>query len=146
MALFAYGDLDPVQGLLELQRELDRFTGKPGLFGGPSGGGVFPPINVFSDAEGIVVRAEVPGVDPNALNVALERRTLTISGERTEPAHEKGAYHRRERAFGKFSRSLQLPEEFDSEHAAAECRHGMLTVRIPKRAEARPRQVKVNIG
>jgi HSP20 family protein len=142
MALFSFSD--PVQGLLSLQHELDRFFHKPqGYDLGPSGVGVFPPINVFGDGDGIVVRAEVPGVEPSAIDVQIENRTLTISGERREPARNKGSYHRRERRYGKFSRSLQLPDRLDSEQATAECRHGLLTVRIPQRAEAKPRQVKV---
>ncbi len=143
MTLFSFSD--PVQGLLSLQRELDRLSHNPqGYDLGPSGVGVFPPINVFADGDAVIVRAEVPGIDPNAIHVKIENRTLSIAGERPEPARGKGSHHRRERRHGKFARSLQLPDQLDSEQATAECRHGLLTVRIAQRASAKPRHVKID--
>lgn len=134
---------DPVESLLQLQRDLDQLSRSPSAFAPLGGAGVFPAINVFQDRDGIVVRAEVPGVPPQAIDVKLEGRTLTVTGERQADPLEKGSFHRHERRAGKFSRSLQLPEDLDNEKAAAECRHGVLTVRIPKREETKPRQVKV---
>jgi HSP20 family protein len=137
--------MDPVQGILELQRELDRFLRRPQEWDvGVSGAGVFPPINLFADGDGIVVRAEVPGVEPQSIDVSIQRNTLNISGERPIKGRDKGSYHRRERRFGKFSRSVQLPQDLDTEKAAAECRNGVLTLRIPRRQEAKPRQVRIN--
>jgi HSP20 family protein len=100
---------------------------------------------VFSDREGLVVMAEVPGISPDTLNVSVEQRTLTISGERQRERELKteGSFHRRERRFGKFARSLQLPVDLEADKATAECRDGVLTVKIPKRAEAQPKQVQV---
>jgi HSP20 family protein len=145
MTLTSFSRIDPVQGILELQRELDRFLGRPqGGEVGVSGAGVFPPINLFADTDGVVLRAEVPGVEPNSIDVSIQRNTLVISGERPVKARDKGSYHRRERRFGKFSRSLQLPQDLDTEKAAAECRNGVLTLRIPRREEAKPRQVRIN--
>lgn len=128
--------------LLNLQRELDAFLRRPlgvdfGTFG------VFPPINVFSDKDGLVVRAEVPGVAPDAINVSVERNTLTITGERQRDADVQGSFHRRERRFGKFSRSLRLPQDLEGENTTAVCRDGVLTIRVPKRAEAKPKQVQI---
>lgn len=135
---------DPFQDLLDLQKELDRFLGKPfhGYDFGLSGGGVFPPINVFADKDGIVIRAEVPGVDPKALEISIEGRTLTVSGERKRD-ETAGSFHRRERSFGKFSRSVTLPEDVDCDRAAAECKNGLLTIRIPRSEAAKPRLLKV---
>lgn len=135
---------DPVENLLQLQRDLDQISRRPSVTAPFGGAGVFPAINVFHDPEGIVVRAEVPGVKPEALEVKTEGRTLTITGERQPDPLQKGSFHRRERRTGQFSRSLQLPEDLDTEKAKAECRHGVLTVRIPKREETKPRQVKVH--
>jgi HSP20 family protein len=104
---------------------------------------VFPPINVFNDQDGLVVRAEVPGVAPDAISVNLERQTLTITGERQLENGSKGSFHRRERRFGKFARSIQLPMDLDTDKASAQCRDGVLTIRIPKRAEAKAKQVTV---
>jgi HSP20 family protein len=146
MTLTSFNRIDPVQGILELQRELDRFLGRPqGWDVGVAGAGVFPPINLFADRNGVVVRAEVPGVEPNSIDVSIQRNTLSVSGERPIKARGKGSYHRRERRFGKFSRSIQLPLDLDTERAHAECRNGVLTLRIPRREEAKPRQVKINV-
>jgi HSP20 family protein len=148
MAFFRFSELDPFQGLPSLQSELDRLLRSPLLSDfGPSGAGVFPAINVFSDPEGaMIVRAEVPGVDSSAIDISIENRVLTIAGERPEPQSRKGSYHRRERRFGKFSRSVQLPRDLDTDRATAQCKDGLLTVTIPKRPEARPRQVEVTTG
>lgn len=139
MAGFAF---DPVEGLMRLQEELERAFGKPLHGMGLSGGNVFPAVNVFTDADGYVVRAEVPGVKPEQLAVQVEAGQLTLSGERQPPPGD-GSYHRRERRFGRFARALQLPSDADPEQIDAEVRHGVLTVRIRKLAAARPRQVAV---
>jgi HSP20 family protein len=133
---------EPVESLLNLQRELDSFLRRP-LGVESSNFGVFPPINVFSDKDGLVVRAEVPGIAPDAVNVSVERNSLTITGERQPDLDSKGSFHRRERRFGKFSRSLHLPTDMEADKATAECRDGILTIRVPKRAEAKPKQVVI---
>lgn len=145
MALISFGPhFDPFAGLAELQRELDRYLGNPGGFDfGVSGRGVFPPVNVFGDEDGIVVRAEVPGIKPESIALSIERRTLRMSGERAPAAVSNGSFHRRERASGKFARSLQLPADLDTEKATADCRNGVLTIRIPRAAASRPRTIKV---
>jgi len=144
MAVLGMRSFDPLESLFELQRNLDRFLQKPrGIDLGPSGPGVYPPINVFTDGNGIVIRAEVPGVPPNELGVSVQRGSLTISGERRPEAKTGGSYHRRERAFGKFSRTVQLPDELNFEAAQATCRNGILTVRLPTREETKPKQIKI---
>jgi len=145
MALFRFTpSLDPFNALQNLQRELDRVVNNPlGFDFGLSGRGVYPSINVFSDKDGYVVKLEVPGIDPNKLNIDAHGRTLTISGKREAAAPQDGSFHRRERSSGEFSRSLQLPADLDFSRAEAAYKHGMLTVRIPKREEAKPRQITV---
>jgi HSP20 family protein len=140
MALVTF---DPVEGLMRLQDEIDRFFGKPAFDLGLSGANVFPPVNVFADEGVLVVRAEVPGIKPDEIQVQLENGRLTISGERKPRAANELSYHRRERRHGRFARTIQLPRDLDPEHAQAECRNGMLTVRIPKHASAKPRQIEV---
>ena len=133
---------EPVRNLVNLQSELDNFLRRPlGIDFGTFG--VFPPTNVFTDEHALVIRSEVPGVAPDGVNVTIERNTLTISGERKPDAEGKGSFHRRERRFGKFSRSLRVPTDYETENATAECKDGLLTIRIPKRAEAKPRQVQI---
>lgn len=135
---------DPVSGLLQLQRELDRMFENPlGFNMGFSGRGVFPPVNIFSDKDGYLVRLEVPGVAPEGITIEGQGRTLTIAGKREVKAPEGGSFHRRERRGGEFSRSLQLPDDLDVGAADASYSHGLLTIRIPKRQEAKPRQITV---
>ena len=145
MALFRFTPtLDPINALLNLQRDLDRVFDNPlGLDLGLSGRGVFPAVNVFSDRDGYVVRMEIPGVSPEQINIESHGRTLTLSGKRESAAPQEGSFHRRERSSGQFSRSLQLPADLDLSRAEASYRQGMLTVRIPKKEEAKPRQITV---
>lgn len=143
MALVGFDSFD---NFSRLQEQLDRFFGRPLFDFGLSGPNVFPLINVFTDADGWVVRAEVPGVHSEEISLEIEPRVLKISGERKAPEAEaegKNGYHRRERRFGKFSRTIQLPRDLDIASATAEAKNGVLTVRIPKAAAARPRLVSV---
>ena len=145
MALMRFSsEFDPVNALLALQRELSGTLDRPfGLDLGPSGRGVYPAINVFTDRDGYVLRMEVPGVAPEALEIETQGRTLRVSGKREIKPPGEGSFHRRERAGGEFSRSLQLPADLDVARAQASCKHGMLTIRIPKSEEAKPRQISV---
>jgi HSP20 family protein len=145
MALIRFEDLDPVRHLLALQQELDRFQRNPGFSLGPSGHGAFPAVNLLQErGEGLVVMAELPGVEPSSLKVAGQGRTLTISGERRrETPTDSAGFHRRERPFGEFSRSIQLPDDLDLAKASATFTAGVLTVRIPKAESAKPRQIAV---
>jgi len=139
----AFVSFAPAEGLLRLQEELDRFFGKPQLDMGLTGPNVFPPVNVFSDGDGLVVQAEVPGIKPDQIHVQIDPGRLTISGERTAGGVKEASYHRRERRHGRFSRTIQLPRDLDPEQARAEVRNGLLTVHIPKHAAAKPRQIDV---
>lgn len=140
MALVSF---DPFENLLRLQRDLDRIFGKPSYDFGLAGPSVSPPVNVFTDKDGVVVRAEVPGIKAADLNLEVERGRFTLSGERKFEPRESGGFHRRERRGGKFSRMLRLPDDLDTHAAKAELRDGILTVRIPKAAAARPRHIEV---
>ena len=146
MALIRFSPrFSPLDALLSLQRELDRTFESPtsGFDLGVSGRGVFPPTNVFSDKDGYIVRMEVPGIAPESLTIESHGRTLTISGKRETSAPEGASFHRHERNSGEFSRSLQLSNDLDLTKAEATCKHGMLTVRIPKKEEAKPRQIEI---
>jgi HSP20 family protein len=130
--------------LLRLQEELERTFERP-LGGnlGLSGRGVSPPVNVFSDDEGYVIRLEVPGLGAEDLSIQARGRALTISGKRESAKPADASFHRRERWGGEFSRSLELPADAQTDAAQASCKNGILSVRVPKRAEARPRQIEV---
>ena len=124
----------------QLQQELDRMLGA--AFGEPSG--LYPPVNVFDRDDAFVVKAEVPGVTPESVEINVEEDTVTLRGERafTEPSKD-AAYHRRERGEGKFRRVVRLPGRIAGDEAKAQYRDGVLTVTVPKAKEARPRRVQV---
>ena len=145
MTLFRFAEsFDPVSRLLQLQRELERAFDNPTAGDlGVSGRGVFPAVNVFTDTAGCVVRLEVPGVSPEHLSIESHGRTLTIKGQREVSAPTGGSFHRRERGTGEFSRSIRLPEDVDLGGAEAAYKHGIVTIRVPKKAEAKPRQITV---
>jgi len=145
MALFRFTPgLDPAAALLTLQRELRRTEERPyGIDLGPSGRGVYPPLNVFTNREGYVLRLEVPGVTPESVTLETQGRTLTITGKREVQPPAGGSFHRRERGAGEFSRSLQLPADLDLSKADASLKNGMLSIFIPKKEEAKPRQISV---
>ena len=143
MTLFRFSS-DAVDSLMSLQRELARVFENPfGFELGPSGRGVYPAMNVFTDKSGTVLRMEVPGVPPEKIQIETHGRTLTVSGKREVTAPENGSFHRRERSAGEFSRSVQLPADVDASRAEASCKHGILNIRIPKKEEAKPRQIAV---
>jgi HSP20 family protein len=143
MRLFNYSGFDPVSALLRLQRDLDEAVEKPLEFNGLSGRGLFPAVNVFADKDGYVLRFEVPGIAPENVDVQMRGHTLTVSGKR-EPVTPAGASpHRSERGTGAFSRSITLSDELDLERATATHKNGLLTVHVPKREEAKPRQITV---
>lgn len=135
---------DPFHALLRLQEEIERAFDRPlGSAFGPSGGGAFPPVNVFRGQAGYVARFEVPGLAPGDVSIEAHGRTLRVSGKRVPREVRDGSLHRRECWSGEFARSVQFPEDADLSQASAECRHGVLTVRIPHRAEAQPRRIDV---
>ncbi len=109
----------------------------------PSGRGVFPPVNVLEDKDGLVIRLEVPGVPAENLTIESSGRTLTISGKRESDVPVGADEYLRERWSGEFSRSLQLPSYVDAAKAEASYKHGVLTIRIPKREELKPRQIEI---
>ena len=124
----------------QLQQELERMLGG-GLESAP---GLYPPVNVFDAGDAFVVKAEVPGVDPQRIEISVESDTLTLRGERsfTEPARD-AAYHRRERGHGQFRRVVRLPGRVASDEVKAQYRDGVLTITLPKAHETRPRRVEI---
>jgi len=131
---------EPWNDLFRLHREMDRMFGG----GGARTASVYPALNLYDDGESYVVRAEVPGVNADSLDISATGQVLTISGERTEGAKVEGAsYHRREIDHGSFSRSLNLPEPINPDKIQAAYSNGVLEVMMPRAEEARPRQIKV---
>lgn len=107
--------------------------------------GWVPPVDIFEDAEGITLRADLPGLSAAEVDVRIDEDTLTLSGERAFANEGKNDYRRLERGYGRFSRTFVLPESLDGEMARAESRNGVLTVFVPKREASKPRQIKVKV-
>jgi HSP20 family protein len=127
-----------------LMRDLDRFfdLGRRQR----SGSGWLPRIDVFDRKDDLVVRAEIPGVSLEDIDVTIEDRTLTISGTRAlEDFTEENGFHRREILAGEFKRTIVLPEGMNAEEITANASNGMLEVVVPRRPEVLPRKVKVDV-
>jgi HSP20 family protein len=101
------------------------------------------PLTTTADADGVTVRAELPGIDPAGISVSVEDRVLTIRAERQAEAREHGRTRVQERSYGAVTHAFRLAEDLDAEAISAKAEHGVLTVHIPKRAEAKPRQIPV---
>jgi len=111
------------------------------------GGAWAPPVDIYEHEGNIVLSAELPGVDAKDVDVRLENNVLTLHGERkfgSEVTRE--SYHRVERSYGSFSRSFTLPWMVDQQHIKAEFKDGVLQVKLPKREEAKPKQIQVTVG
>jgi HSP20 family protein len=110
-------------------------------------GAFVPPVDVYEDEQGVQLKLEVPGVDEKDLDIRVENNTLTVSGERKFDKEEKEEnFHRVERRYGSFTRSFTVPTTLSTEDIKADYEQGVLKIRLAKRAEAKPRQIKVNIG
>jgi HSP20 family protein len=106
-----------------------------------------PVVDIFEAKDAIVVKAELPGVKADDVNIHVEKNLLTISGERRlENEENRDGYHRIESTYGTFSRSFSLPNHVNSEAIDANLENGILTLRMPKRAEAQPRKIQVKGG
>lgn len=148
---------NPWQTLESLRREIDRVFDNPVVQQEPGSRAAFLPgraarryplINFAEDQEALYVEALAPGVDPGTLDVHVLRNTLTISGEKRRVVGDvkPEAFHRSERATGKFVRNIDLPVEVDEHKVQADYTNGILTIVLPKTEKARPKQIAVQIA
>ena len=105
-----------------------------------------PSVDIFETENELVLKADLPDVDLKDIDVRVENQTLTISGERKFEKQDSGkGYHRIERSYGSFKRSFAVPNTFDTEHIGADFKNGVLSVTLPKKEAAKPRQIKVEV-
>jgi HSP20 family protein len=140
---------DPFREFAALQDRMNRLFGNVYLRDEDVNGGATwaPAVDIYeSDNHDLVIKAELPDLSREDIDVTVENSTLTIRGERKLPADIKeGQYRRVERQYGSFTRSFTLPNTVDSSKVSAEYRNGLLTVKLPFRDEARPRSVNVEV-
>ena len=145
---------DPVREIDSLQGEMNRlfstFFDQPTTRGGNGGANArrwIPAMDLVEAGEHFVLKADLPGLSEADVNIEVENNVLTVSGERkTELEDQHEGYYRLERSFGAFSRSLTLPEGIDPDAVTAAFDNGVLEVRIPKPAQAKPRRVQIAVG
>src|SRR5215831_91658 len=140
---------DPFRELNALQNRMSRLFEEQ--YGGQeeslTAGAFVPPVDIYEDEHSIQLKLEVPGIEQKNLDVKVENNVLTVSGERKFEKEEKEENFRRvERRYGSFTRSFTLPNTVNPEDVGAYYNDGVLKIRLGKRAEAKPKQIKVNIG
>lgn len=114
----------------------------PDLFGGWT-----PAVDLYEDKDNLIVRAELPGMNKESIDISLHEGVLTLSGERKAEEQPEGSdTYRSERFYGRFQRSFELPRPVESERVNASYRDGVLTVTLPKTEGAKPRQIQVNVS
>jgi len=105
-----------------------------------------PPVDIYETEDAIVLKAELPGIDPKDVEVRVEDNTLYLKGERNyEKEINEQNYHRIERSYGSFARSFSLPNSINAEKVKAEYKDGLLTLTMPKREEAKPKTIKIDV-
>jgi HSP20 family protein len=138
----------PFEELERMRRQMDVLADSlsKGAFREPQAG-VFPLMNVSENRGNYYVRAELPGLKAEDLDIYVTGNSLSIAGERKIPSEdEKATYHRRERESGAFNRMISLPTDVDTAKVEARCVDGVLTVVLPKSESAKPKQISVKAG
>jgi HSP20 family protein len=146
---------EPFRDLVGLQERMNRLFDESfrGLGRSSSeddwalGGSWAPAVDIFQQDGSIVLKAEVPGMDPKDVEIRVENNVLTLRGERKlDNEVKKENYHRVERSYGTFTRSFTLPNLVDTEKIKADYRDGVLRVTLPTKEEAKPKQISISVG
>src|SRR5580692_2103675 len=142
---------DPAREYSTLQDRMNRLFRESYSPEGPEEAltttGFAPPVDIYEDEHTITLKLEVPGIDEKDIDVRLEGNTLTVHGERKIEKEEKEENFRRiERQYGSFTRSFTLPSSVDPGQVSAHCDKGVLKINLAKKAESKPKQIKVSVG
>ncbi len=138
---------EPFRDLARLQDEMSRLFTDDRLYKAGESVGWTPACDIYEDEDAVLVRFELAGVEPKAVDIRFENGVLTLRGERKLPFEEKREnYHRVEIGYGTFTRSFSLPATVDAEKISAESKDGILTVKLAKRSEAKPRTIQVKVS
>jgi HSP20 family protein len=142
---------DPFREFVTLQDRMNRLFRDPR---GPEGQdesltttAFAPPVDVYEDEHNVTLKIEVPGIDEKDIDVRIENNTLTVHGERKFEKEEKEENYRRvERQYGSFTRTFTLPNTVNHDNVQADYDKGVLKIKLEKKAEAKPKQIKVIVG
>ncbi len=142
---------DPFRDVLALQNRMNSifqdFSRNQGDNELLTTAGFVPPVDIYEDEHRVVLKLEVPGISKEDLDIRVENNTLTVRGERKFEKEEKEEnFHRVERRYGSFYRAFTLPNTVNTENVKADYENGVLRVTLEKRAEAKPKQIQVNVG
>jgi HSP20 family protein len=144
--------MDPFRDLMTLQDRVNRIfddslRGRGQRDDWALGGAWAPAVDVYEKDGSIVLKAELPGIDPKDVDVRVENSVITLSGKRELSQEvDKESYHRVERSYGAFTRSFTLPTTADTSKIQAGYKDGLLTLTIPKREDAKPRQIRIDVA
>jgi len=138
-----YSNLSPWEEMERLQREINQLFDTP--FSRRFSASGFPQINIWSNEDGAVLTAEVPGIDIKDIEISVLGQNLTLRGERKldEVDNDKVRYHRQERSFGSFVRTIELPFLVDADKVEARLDKGVLTIKLPRTETDRPHKISV---
>lgn len=142
----------PIHDVAVLQNRLNSIFSE---FGRPIAGenesltslSFVPPVDVYEDEQKLSLRMEIPGVRLEDIDVRVENNTLTVRGERRLSSEDKeDNFHRIERRYGSFARTFNLPQTLETDNVVATCDNGILSIELPKKPEAKPKQIKVAVN
>ena len=127
-----------------LHDDMNRLFGRHAVGNRDLGQGVYPTLNLFEDDNNLYVEAELPGFGADDVEMYVNSENqLNIKGQRKPPEHKSGTWHRQERGFGSFTRTVELPGAVDGDNVSAAFADGVLTITLPKRQKAKPRRIDV---
>ena len=141
---------EPFRGMTATQNQFDRFLRE--AFSPAAGEGEVstrtwaPPVDIYENGDNLVLKAELPGINPDDVEIRVEDNTLYLKGERKfEKEVKEQSYHRVERSYGAFTRTFSLPNSVDADKVTANYKDGVLTLTMPKKEEAKPKTIKINV-
>lgn len=142
---------DPFRDLADVQDRMNRmfgdYYGRRGEDDVMRRGSWIPPVDIYEKDHEILLKAEVPDMQRDQIDIRVENNMLTISGEKKfDQEVKEDQFHRVERSYGHFSRSFSLPATIDAEKVQADYKNGVLTIRLPIREEAKPKQITVQVS
>ena len=136
----SFGDIDGLRTAVD--QLFGNYTGRPGRMRFYRG--VFPALNITENEDNLCLTAELPGMNPNEIDISATADSITLRGERKESLTSKEVnYHQREREFGTFRRVIDLPSKIDTDKMSASYKNGILTVVLPKAEETKPKQIQI---